>query len=418
MPDNDRRRTIVIALAVIIIIVIILLLIRCPGKAPSVPVRDAGTTPTPSPSGPAAPVAAAVEPEEVLTAAVLTVSPQVPAGSAFSLAWTGPNNRGDYVIIVPISAPTDAHGNHIETKHGTPLELTAPINPGPHEVRYVTGRSHTILGRAPIEVLPIAATLDAPAEVPLGAPFSLTWSGPNNKGDYITIVTKDAPDERFESYTETVKGSPLSLTAPPTAGDAELRYVTGQDRKVLARRPIKVAAADITMAAPESAVAGTTIEVTWTGPNNKDDYITIVPAELPEGRYGNYTNTSKGSPLSLLTPIMAGSAELRYMTGQGAKVLGRRPIRIAAADITIAASPEAAVGSAIRITWTGPDNPGDYITVVAKTIPDGQYGLYTLTTKGSPLSVNAPKEVGDAEIRYMTGQGNKVLARIPIRVVP
>jgi len=31
--------------------------------------------------------------------------------------------------------------------------------------------------------------------------------------------------------------------------------------------------------------------------------------------------------------------------------------------------------------------------------------------------VKSPKEVGEAEIRYMTGQGNKVLARVAIRIV-
>jgi len=49
---------------------------------------------------------------------------------------------------------------------------------------------------------------------------------------------------------------------------------------------------------------------------------------------------------------------------------------------------------------------------------DGQYGNYTGTTEGSPLSVKAPQDAGDAEVRYMTGQGNRVLARRPIRIVP
>jgi Ca-activated chloride channel family protein len=217
----------------------------------------------------------------------------------------------------------------------------------------------------------------------------------------------------------------MSLTAPSVAGDHELRYITGS-RTVLARRPIKVAAAQVSLSGPDSAVAGTTILITWTGPNNKGDYITIVPADFPDGRYGNYTDTSKGSPMNLLTPIMAGPAELRYMTGQGANVLARRAITITAAQVTLSAPAEVPVESDVSITWTGPDNPGDYITIVPKSTPDGQYGPYTLTTKGSPLTVKLPKTVGgqpgagtgDAEVRYMTGQGNKVLARIPIKITP
>jgi Ca-activated chloride channel family protein len=187
---------------------------------------------------------------------------------------------------------------------------------------------------------------------------------------------------------------------------------------VLARRPIRVIAAAVSLSAPDEAIAGTAIQVTWTGPNNAGDYITLVTTGAPDNQYGNYTNTSTGSPLTLLTPIMNGSAELRYVTGQRHRVLARRSINIVAAKVTLAAPPEGQVGSAISITWTGPNNPGDYITVVPKATPDGQYGHYTNTDKGSPLSVNLPKEAGDAEVRYMTGQGNKVLARVAIKVLP
>ena len=158
--------------------------------------------------------------------------------------------------------------------------------------------------------------------------------------------------------------------------------------------------------------------MTWKGPNNSGDYITVVSKEAADGQYGNYTVTSTGSPLKVLVPIMAGGAELRYMTGQGGRVLARRAITINAAKVTLSAPTEAAAGGAVSITWTGPNNPGDYITVVAKSTPDGQYGAYTATTAGSPLTVTAPKEAGDGEVRYMTGQGGKVLARIGIKVVP
>jgi len=285
-------------------------------------------------------------------------------------------------------------------------------------VRYITGRSRTILGRAPVEVVTAGATLDAAPEVTLGAPFPVAWTGPNNKGDYVTIVAKDAPDAHYGSYTDADKPSPQSLTAPTLTGDAELRYVAGQGKTVLARRPIRIVMPDVSLSAPSDAIAGSTIQVAWTGPNNAGDYVTVVSVEIPDGQYGNYTVTSGGSPLKVVIPIMAGDAELRYMTGQGNRVLGRRPIKVVAAQVTLSAPPECAAGTPVSITWTGPNNPGDYITVVAQATPDGQYGAYTATANGSPLSVTAPKEAGDGEVRYMTGQGNKVLARIPIKVVP
>src|SRR5688572_1072656 len=419
MPADSRRRNTIIALAVILILVLLLLL-RCRAKPP---------VPPPQPPAPAAaaaeqePQAAAdrpresIEAAEVLTPATLTVPERVTAGAAFAVDWTGPDNRGDYVTIVRSEAPASAHDRYQETKKGRSLELTAPLEPGAHEVRYVTARSHTILGRAPIEVVAASVTLDAPAEVALGTEVSVAWTGPNNKGDYVTIVPKETPDGQYGNYTTTDEGSPLNVRVPPVAGDAELRYMSGEGRKVLGRRPIRILAADVSLSAPSEAIAGATIEVSWTGPNNPGDYVTIVPKETPDGQYGNYTTTDQGSPLELLLPVLVGDAELRYMTGQGNRVLGRRAIRIVAPEVTLSAPAEATADSDLQVTWTGPDHPGDYITVVAVATPDGQYGNYTLTSDGSPLIVKMPSEPGDAELRYMTGQDNKVLARRALKIV-
>lgn len=69
-------------------------------------------------------------------------------------------------------------------------------------------------------------------------------------------------------------------------------------------------------------------------------------------------------------------------------------------------------------TWTGPNHGGDSITIVAKLAADGRHGDYKNTASGPPLNVKAPKEAGEAEVRSMTGQGGKVLARFAIKVVP
>ena len=420
MSESRRRRNTVIALLVLLLLVLLFLL-RCRCAEPE-PVREVApkvaTPAAPEAVQPVVPARAEPEPEERLTPATLTAPERVTAGTVFSVAWTGPDNKGDYVTLVRPEATASEYRSYKETKDGSSLELTAPIEAGPHEVRYVTGRSKTILGRAAVEVVPAGVTLEAAAEVGLGAPLSVAWTGPDNEGDYITLVAKETPDGQYGNYTTTDKGSPLSVTAPSVAGEAELRYMTGQGNHVLGRRPVRIVTPELSLSAPDDAIAGTTIEVTWTGPANPGDYITVVAKETPDGQYGNYTDTSKGSPLTVLLPILSGGAELRYMTGQGNKVLARRALEIVAAKVTLSAPAEAAAGSAVSVTWTGPNNPGDYVTVVASGTPDGQYGDYTLTTQGSPLSVNAPKTAGEAELRYMTGQGNQVLERRTIRIVP
>lgn len=420
MAESSRRNRIIAV--IVAIIILLLLLIRCQRPKP-VPVAPAEPAPAAVQSAavtpPVASAADSQQPDEILTPATVQAPPQVGAGSKFSVTWTGPDNRGDYVTIVRQESPATTLASYRDTKDGSPVQLTASIEPGAYEVRYVTGRSHQILGRAPVKVTTASATLDAAAEVILGSTISVAWTGPDNAGDFVTLVAKDTPDGQYGNYDDTKKGSPLVVRAPPVAGEAELRYMSGQGNKVLGRRDVRIVMPDVTLLAPAEVVGGSTVPVTWTGPNNPGDYVTLAPAGTPDGEYGNYTNTQQGSPLPLLMPLFSGNAELRYMTGQGNKVLARRPIRLTAPDATLSAAAEAAAGSAVSITWTGPAYSGDYLTIVEQEKPDGQYAHYTNLRAGvSPVSVNAPKAAGAGEIRYMTGQGGKVLARRPIKITP
>ena len=419
MPEESRRRSLLIVLLVLILL-IALLLMRCSCPKPEPP----GAATTASSSAPEPPQESPVSTprpeaaEEVLTPATLRVPEQVLAGAEFSIDWTGPANRGDHVTVVLAAAPDTASGPYRDTKDGSSLKIIAPIEPGAYEARYVTGRSHTILGRAPLAIVPAGATLELAAEVVLGSRVSVAWTGPNNRGDYITIVPRDMPDGRYANYTETSAGSPLTVLVPAEAGEGECRYMSGQGGKVLARRPVRIVTPEVSLSAPDEAVAGATVAVTWKGPDNAGDYIAAVSKETPDGQYGNYASTSAGSPLPVLQPILAGEAELRYMTGQGGNVLARRTIRLVMPEVTLKAPAEAAAGSAVSVEWTGPNHPGDYIIVVPRDAADGQYRHYAQTSSGTPASVKVPEEPGEAEIRYMTGQGGKVLARRSIRVLP
>ncbi len=415
--SNSTRRNLIIIVLLALLALIVLLLFRCKRQAPVADQRPVAPAPSAAVAPPAAPTPAAKEPDEVLTPATLQAPTQVVAGSELSVSWTGPDNKGDYVTIVRKDAPAGANGNYRVTREGRTLKLIAPIEPGECEVRYVTGRSSTILGRAPVTVAPITATLDAAAEATLGTQLAIKWTGPNNAGDFITIVKKSAADGQYANYTYTKPGSPITVLVPIEPGDAEIRYMTGQGNKVLARRPLAIVAAEVSLSAAAEVIAGSTLSVTWAGPNNSGDFITIAAKDRPDGQYGNYTYTKSGSPLTVLVPITTGEVELRYMTGQGNKVLARRPLTVVAAEVSLAAPAEAIAGSNLTVTWTGPKNPGDFIAIAPKEKPDGQYVNYAYVAKGSPLPVLVPIMTGDAELRYMTGQGNKVLARRPVTIV-
>src|SRR5262245_15409257 len=96
MADSARRRNILIAL-VVLIIVILLLLSRCLVRKPVTPAPSTGTAAVPVQPHAGANEPPRGEPAEMLGPATLKAPAQVPAGGTFAVAWTGPDNAGDYV---------------------------------------------------------------------------------------------------------------------------------------------------------------------------------------------------------------------------------------------------------------------------------------------------------------------------------
>ncbi|HSF96554.1 MAG TPA: hypothetical protein VLA52_16130, partial [Thermohalobaculum sp.] len=351
-------------------------------------------------------------------AATLEAAPVVEAGSAFKVTWTGPDNNGDFVNIVPADAKDRTAGNYAYTRNGSPAEISSPDQPGSYELRYVSGLSHSVLARLPIAVVPATANLEAPPAIGAGADIPVTWTGPGNRNDTIIIVPAGAEEGARGAYTYTRNGSPLKVRAPEEPGSYELRYVTGQSRVTLARLPIAVTDVAATLEAPPAIGAGADIPVTWTGPDNQNDTIIIVPSGVEEGARGAYTYTRNGSPLKVRAPEEPGSYELRYVTSQTRATIARLPIMVTGATASLEALPTANAGAEVAVTWTGPGNQNDTIVVVPAGAEEGARGAYAYTRNGSPLKVLMPETPGSYELRYVTAQSRQTLAQLPIILTP
>ena len=170
--------------------------------------------------------------------ATLEAAPAANAGAEVPVNWTGPDTRNDHIIVVPAGASDDTRGTYAYTRNGNPAKMTLPDDAGSFELRYVMGQSRRVLAKMPIEVLPTSATLDAVPVAPAGGKIDVTWTGPDNRNDHITIGTPGADGRQKVGYSYTRKGNPVSIKLPDAPGNYELRYVTGQDHKVLQRLPI------------------------------------------------------------------------------------------------------------------------------------------------------------------------------------
>lgn len=165
---------------------------------------------------------------------------EVMAGSTFEVAWNGPNGPGDYVTVVAAGATKWTDESYFYTNAGSPGKLTADLKAGSYELWYVTGNATTPQDRSPITVTPYVVTLDAQSTVSAGAQFPVNWTGPNGPSDYITIVPVGAPDIDYGSYAYTTAGSPVTITAPTTKGNYEIRYASDRVDIVFGRRAITV----------------------------------------------------------------------------------------------------------------------------------------------------------------------------------
>jgi len=260
---------------------------------------------------------------------------EVIAGADFEVQWTGPDAAQDYITIVPAGSPEGTYDSYQYTREGSPMTLRAPLVPGSYELRYSTDRSDAhgrVYATYPITVVAAAITLTPADDIRAGSPFDVTVTGPGHDADYVTIVAADAPDGSYESYAYVAQPTiTVSLLAPSAPGAYEIRYQNDEDAStVLARVAVTVApGVPVTIDAADSATAGDTLQVRWTGPNGPQDYLTIVPAEAADGEYGTYTYTDAGSPLTIDVPTEPGAYEIRYQSDRSeVGVLARRQLTV------------------------------------------------------------------------------------------
>jgi len=289
---------------------------------------------------------------------------------------------------------------------------------GDYEVRYLKSKGYDTLARQAITVTKVTAELRPPASVDAGAEFMVPWKGPANQKDFITLVKAGTPEKKYARYVYARTGSPAKLRAPDESGEYEVRYLTGNQYLTLASAPVTVGKTAASLNGPAQVDAGSEFKMAWTGPNHRGDFITIVEAGAKEGSYKAYKYTKAGNPVVLRAPDKTGKYEIRYATGQKYSTLAMHPITVGATTASLTASDQVKGGAPFEVRWEGPENRGDFITIVKVGAAEREYGKYAYTKRGNPVNVTAPLEEGDYELRYLTGQTYATLARRPIRVGP
>lgn len=202
-----------------------------------------------------------------------------------------------------------------------------------------------------------APAVNGPENGTTGSEVTATATGSTNPRDFLSIVPRDSKLGTYGDYQYAENGVPKTLKAPSDPGDYEIRLLSGDSPyPTLASRPIRIEGASASLDGPASVAAGAKFDVRWTGPDNNLDYIAIGDAQRP---YIVYAYTKAGNPVQLMAPDKAGDYELRYILGNGDKVIATRKLTIGSVTASVTAPATAAAGDLFEVTWTGPGNTLD-----------------------------------------------------------
>jgi hypothetical protein len=349
----------------------------------------------------------------------LTAPDEVTVGAPVEVQWQAAADARDFITIVPADAPEGKYEAY-QYAGKNPVSLDAPALPGDYEIRYLGAAApYPTLAERPLTVIEAQVTLEAAASVPAGDELSVTWSGPGNPRDFITIVPVEMPEGRYAVYAYTNKGSPLALRAPDTAGEYEVRYLLGSaGYRTLGRRPVTVTGTEASLDAPQAVAAGAPLEVAWTGPDNKRDFITIVAAGAADRSYEAYAYTARGNPLPLNAPEIAGDYEIRYLTGQTYATLASVPLTVTSVTAELAAPSTAPARDAVSVTWEGPGNATDYVIILPVGSDNNARGHYAYVSRGKELRIATPEEPGEYELRYLTSGKRLTLGKRALTILP
>jgi len=350
----------------------------------------------------------------------IAITPERPIadGSVLVEFWGAPGGAA-WVAVASADAPLGAHlVRKPVTGSSGMAELRLPGLTRKLEARLVHETNDGVLellGWAGFQCTHGAAKIDAPERIENGTALSLGWEAPNQPGEHITISLAEGPREDYAACIPTTFGGPVTLTAPIVPGSYKVRYISSLG-KTLTSTTLEVFEMLANLEGPAEISAGEEFEISWTGPNGPQDFLSIAEPGAANEAYLEWTPTTEGNPLRLRAPRHAGEFELRYVRAEDGEVLARQRFTVKTETVSLQTPQEVEAGSRFTVEWTGPPGGGDFIAIAKKSAPAGRYLDWAYTTAGRRLTLAAPNRPGRYEVRYVSGSEIEILARQSLEV--
>ena len=276
------------------------------------------------------------------------------------------------------------------------------------------------------------ASLQAPAQVAIASTIEVRWQGPGDARDDVQLFDPRAgegtgrvlrsqrlnQDRGFEA-----RSARLVMAAEP--GRYELRYWHGELQRVLARQPIELVAAEVSLDAPVQVSIGATFVVRWQGPGAVRDDVQLVAAgaaaagEVIRRQRLNQDRGFERREASLQAPTEPGSYLLRYFNGENGEVLAERAIEVVAAEVSLDAPDEVDMGRPFTVRWQGPGAVRDDLQIIAAgdtRVIRRQRLNQDRGFANKEASITAPIAPGSYRLRYYSGTDDRALVERNFRV--
>jgi len=171
---------------------------------------------------------------------------------------------------------------------------------------------------------------------------------------------------------------------------------------------------------PDRPAAGGTAFAAFGGAAGGQLWVSLAEADEPAPAWVDARAVDGPAGVAeLRVPDQPAKLEVRLHESLAAgpsRVVARATIESSAPEVTLEAPPEVRPFDPLPAAWTGPDNPGDHLSLVKGGWPSAAHSSCSPTAAGSPAPLVAPGEEGPWELRYVSGLSGRTWASAAVEV--
>lgn len=226
------------------------------------------------------------------------------------------------------------------------------------------------------------------------------------------VVVPDA-DRGREGAGAGAAGAQVTMADPAaTTGGEPTRFENDSlDQQLSMLPPVSRTMVGPKFAMTEAVKAGHVFQVAWNSPVKRRDWIAVARASDPADSYLALKATRPEGNIDLRAPSAAGEYELRYISSDDGRVMSRQAFRVEAAEVRLVAMEYVEAGDEMRVWWMGPGHTSDRVTLASDGMSQTAYLASRPIIDGNPVLLEAPKDPGTYELRYINGTEGVIMYR-------